>query len=90
MCVHYVYRFTSSNIISYSSSDHYTVNVGAVLGQIATGGVADHLMEQLACAQVPLLSSKSFINMERRMGDVFEATVSENLLIAGRKKTTGH
>ena len=35
-----LFRFTSSNIISYSSSDHYTVNVGAVLGQIATGGGA--------------------------------------------------
>ena len=78
--------FTSSNIISYSSSDHYTVNVGAVLGQIATGGGADHLMEQLACVQVSSLSSKSFINMECRMGDVFEAMVGENLLIAGRKE----
>ena len=81
-----LFRFTSSNIISYSSSDHYTVNVGAVLGQIATGVEADHLMEQLACVQVPSLSNKSFINMERRMGDVFEAVVGENLLIAGRKE----
>ena len=68
-----LFRFTCSNIISYSSSDHYTVNVGAVLGQITTGGGADHFIEQLACVQVPSLSSKSFINMECRMGDVFEA-----------------
>ena len=70
-----LFRFTISNTISYSSSDHYTVNIGAVLGQIATGGGAGHLMEQLACVQVPSLSSRSFIQMERSMGETFEAMV---------------
>ena len=81
-----LFRFTTSNTISYSSSDHYTVNIGAVLGQIATGGGAGHLMEQLACVQVPSLSSRSFIQMERSMGETFETMVGENLLIAGQKE----
>ena len=81
-----LFRFTTSNTISYSSSDHYTVNIGAVLGQIATGGGAGHLMEQLACVQIPSLSSRSFIQMERSMGETFEAMVGENLLIAGQKE----
>ena len=80
---HVLFRFTTSNIIS---SDHYSINTGAVLGQIATGGGADHLMEQLTCVQVPSLSSQSFIQMERSMGAEFEAMVGENLLIAGQKE----
>ena len=44
-----LFRFTTSNVINYDSSNHYSGNIGAVLGQIATGGVADRLMEQFAC-----------------------------------------
>ena len=81
-----LFRFTTSNVINYDSSDHYSGNIGAVLGQIATGGGADHLMEQFACVQVPSLSCRSFIQMERSLGTAFEAMVGENLLIAGQKE----
>ena len=81
------FRFTTStNVISYDSSDHYSGNIGAVLGQIATGGGANHLMEQFACVQVPSLSYRSFIQMECSLGTAFEAMVGENLLIAGQKE----
>ena len=83
---HILFRFTSSNTIFYNSSDQFSVNIGAVLGQIATGGGADHLTEQLTCVQVPSLSSRSFIQMERSIGTTFEAMVGENLLIAGQKE----
>ena len=65
---HVFFRFTTSNTLSCDSKDHYSVNIGAVLGQIATGEEADHLMEQFTCVQVPSLSSRSFIHMERSMG----------------------
>ena len=51
------FQFTTSNVISYDSSDHYSGNIGPVLRQIPIGGGADHLMEQFACVQVPSLSS---------------------------------
>ena len=51
------FRFTTSNVISYDSSDHYSGNIGPVLRQIAIGGGADHWMEQFAFVQVPSLSS---------------------------------
>ena len=63
-----LFRFTTLNVISYDSCDHYSGNIGAVLGQTTTGGGADHLMEQFACAQVPSLSYQSFIQMERSLG----------------------
>ena len=50
------FRITTSNFINYNHTDHYSVNVGAVLGLIATGGGADHLTEQLTCVQVPSLT----------------------------------
>ena len=55
--VHVQFQFTTSNVISYNSSDHYSGNIGPVLRQIAIGGGADHLIEQFACVQVPSLSS---------------------------------
>ena len=79
-----LFQFTSSEVTSYSTTNHYTVNIGATLGQIATGGGADHLKEQLACIQVPSLSSPTFINLEHTMGTAFEATVSTQLLTAGQ------
>ena len=79
-----LFRFTTSEVTSYSTTNHYTVNIGATLGQIATGGRADHLKEQLACIQVPFLSTPSFINLECTMGAKFEATVSTQLLTAGQ------
>ena len=75
-----LFRFTSSEVTSYNTTNHYTVNTGATLGQIATGGGADHLKEQLACMQVPSLSSPTFISLERTMEAVFEAIVSNQLL----------
>ena len=87
-CIKYnvLFRFTTLNVISYDFSDHYSGNIGAVLEQIATGGGANHLMEQFACVQVPSLSCRRFIQMECSLGTAFEAMVGENLLIAGQKE----
>ena len=79
-----LFRFTSSEVTSYNTTNHYTANTGATLGQIATGGGADHLKEQLTCMQVPSLSSPTFISLEWTMGALFEAIVSNQLLTAGQ------
>ena len=79
-----LFRFTTSEITSYDTKNHYKVNIGAALGQIATGGGGDHLKEQLACIQVPSLSGPSFIDLERTMGTAFEGIVSKQLLTAGQ------
>ena len=79
-----LFWFTTSEVTSHSTTNNYTVNIGATLGQIATGGGANHLKEQLVCIQVPSLSTPSFINLERTMGTTFEAIVSTRLLTAGQ------
>ena len=69
---------------SYSSTpSHYAVNIGATLGQIATEGGADHLKEQLACIQVPSLSSPTFNDLQHTVGTAFEEIVSRQLLTTG-------
>ena len=66
-----LFRFTTSEVTSYIRTK-------------TTGGGADHLKEQLACTQVPSLSTPSFINLEHSMGTTFEAILSTQLLTAGK------
>ena len=79
-----LFQFVSSEITSCTKTIHYGVNIGAILGPVATGGGADHLKEQLTCIHMTFLSIPSFINLEYAMGAAFEATVSEQLLTAGQ------
>ena len=79
-----IFQVTNSEITSYSTTNHYSVNISTTLGQIATGGGADHLKEQLTCIQVPSLSTPTFVNLEYIMGTKFEATVNHQLLTAGQ------
>ena len=69
-----------------NEENHYATNVGAMLAQIATGGGASQLEEQLSCVTVPALSKKSFMHLERSLGTLFEATVSQQLLSAGKQE----
>ena len=79
-----LFWFTTSETTTINGTNHYDVNIGAALGQIATG--AEHIKEQLACFQVPSLSTPSFISLECDMGTIFEEIVTEQLLIAGQKE----
>ena len=82
-----IFRCYTSNKLTYNNnSTHYTTNIQAVLGQIATGGGAEHLEEQLACVQVPALTKVSFILLERTLGRVFEQLVENNLFAAGKEE----
>ena len=78
-----LFRCHTSKMVACNEKNHYATNIGAVLAQIATGGGASHLGEQLSCVTVPALSKKSFMKLERSLGTLFEATVSQQLLQAG-------
>ena len=51
-CAVPIYNFKCHQL---DSSDHCSVNIGAILEQIATGREANHLTVQLTCVQVPSL-----------------------------------
>ena len=81
-----LFWFTTSELSTVNGSNHYDVNIGATLGQKATGGGSEHMKEQLACFQVPSLSTPSFITLEYNMGTLFEEMVTKQLLTAGQKE----
>ena len=67
-----IFRYYTSNKLTYNNNTHYISNIQAVLGQIATGGGAEHyLEEQLACAQVLPLTKINFILLDCTLGRVF-------------------
>ena len=53
-----------------SKSTMYSVNVGAVIGQISTGGGGAQLAEQMSAI------NQTFVNIERMLGDAFEKVVT--------------
>ena len=54
---------TTSDKVKYNSSNRFSVNVGAVLGQAATGGGAAHLKEQLSALDVPSIHHTTFAEL---------------------------
>ena len=72
--------------MTHNDESHYTTNVQVVLDQVATGGGAEHLEEQLPCLQIPSVTKATFIQLERHLGNAFEQLVSDNLLAAGKEK----
>ena len=70
--------------LAHNDESHYTTNVQAVLGQVATGGGAEHLEEQFACLQIPSVTKATFRTSP--IGAVFEKLVSDNLLTAGKEE----
>ena len=55
----------TSEMVNLQGNNHYASNIGAVLGQVATGGGYAHLEEQLMSMDIPVLSQYSFIHLER-------------------------
>ena len=82
-------RCHTSKMVACNEENHYATNVGAMLTQIATGGGSSQLEEQLSCVTVTALSKKSFMHLECSLGTLFEATVSQQLLSAGKQEMQG-
>ena len=54
-----IFWFHTSSMITYGIVNHYAVNFRVVFGQVATGGAAYHLQEQMACVHGPSLRRRS-------------------------------
>ena len=53
---------------------------------VATGGGGEHLEEQFACLQIPSVTIATFIQLERKLGVVFEQLVGDCLVAAGKEE----
>ena len=83
---HSIFHCDTSSMVTHNDKSHYTTNVQAVLGMVATGGGAEHLEEQLACLQIPSVTKATFIQLESHLGTVLAQIVSDNLLAAARSR----
>ena len=57
-----------------------------MLGQVATGGGAEHLEEQFTCLQVSSVTKATFVHLECYLGAAFEKLVSDSLLAACKEE----
>ena len=64
----------------------YSVNVGAVWGQMATGGGQSGLNELLSSVNVPCMTKKTFCKIEEQIGRSWEKILSEEIINAGVKE----
>ena len=64
----------------------YNVNIGAVLGQISTGGGGAQLEEQMSVIDLPSMRTQTFCILEKKLGGLFEEVVTSELLAAGQEE----
>lgn len=64
----------------------YGVNVGAVWGQMATGGGQKCLNETMASINVPGMTKKTFQKIETQIGESWEKVLGDEIKKAGEKE----
>ena len=81
-----LFKMHTSEMLQLDKKGHYSSNIGAVLGQIATGRGDFHLEEQMMSLDIPSLSTHSFVHLEKSLGTALESLVSKELLSAGKEE----
>ena len=71
---------------SGSKKTRYAVNIGAVLGQMATGGGHSKLNETAAALNLPGMSKNTFASIETQIGKAWEAQLAEEITKAGEQE----
>ena len=69
-----IFSIPSSKRVKTNDGRHWEVNLGAVLGQMMTGGDASHLATIIASEGVPSISKQTFITTERAWSAEMEKT----------------
>ena len=69
-------------------NQRYSINVGTVWGQMATGHGGGHkpLNETMAAINVPGISKKTFIKIENQIGTSWEKILADEMLVAGNEE----
>ena len=75
--------FETSKKVHINTSSQFEVNIGATLGQIATGGGGSHLEEQLSACDMHI---ETFVILERKLGILLEEEVTTQLIQAGKEE----
>ena len=77
---------SSSRFTDKSGKKHWTVNLGAVLGQMAIGGGASHLMQTMTSLGTLSMSKHTFTSTERYLSEEIEKMLAKSMIEAGKKE----
>ena len=86
-CENTIHVASSDKIVgSKGFNERYSVNVGAVWGQMATGGGQSNLNEFLASINVPGLSKPTFTKIETQIGNKWDELLCSEIIKAGEEE----
>lgn len=74
---------TSSKVKGPRGYSRWECNLGAVWGQMSTGGGYSKLNETMSVLGVPVMSSRNFVKTERAIGEVWKEELQEIMIEAG-------
>lgn len=77
---------TSSRVVNDKKKKIWTVNLGAVLGQMATGGGASHLQQVMASIGTPSMSKTTFTATERFVTEEIKSLLAKSMVAAGKEE----
>ena len=77
---------TSSRARGLSGGQYWECNLAAVWGQMATGGGHAPLTESMAILGIPSLTKKTFMAIEKRIGDWWRTLFNESMKQAGEEE----
>lgn len=80
------FTIPSSSRITSTGKKFWTVNVGAVLGQMATGGGASRLQQVMGSVGVASVSKQTFTATEKFITEEVERQLSQTMLDAGKEE----
>ena len=81
-----VFSVPSSKRIKTADGKHWEVNLGAVLGQMMTGGGASRLATTMAAVGVPSMSKQTFTSTERAWSAEMERQLITSMREAGAEE----
>ena len=81
-----VFHIKLSCFTDKSGKKHWTVNLGAVLGQMAIGGGASHLTQTMTSLGTPSMSKHTFTSTERYLSEEIEKMLAKSMIEAGKKE----
>ena len=77
---------TSTKVTGSKGNQHWTSNLAAVWGQMATGSGFNPLQESMGVLGIPVMSKQSFMQTEHQIGEWWWNSLQESMKAAGKEE----
>ena len=85
-CNETIHLESSDRVTGPNRKAMWSVNLGAVVGEMYTGGGHSRLQETYAPVGVPVMTKRSFIRTEKAVGDRWKEMLQETMVEAGKEE----